>query len=491
MTTTPPKKEFNLFAEAQQLCGIAAPTILIQLALFLTFPMAASSVGRERGTTELAAFSLGTLLGNLTCLSILEGTLTAADTLMPRAYGLGRFEEVGRLAVRAALVCCLLLIPPMLPLCLCADSILVTLGQDEEASLFAQEWIRFYFLGVPPNLVFRVLMRFLLAQDKPWPMVFSSAIPCIFLHPVLLRYLVPSMGLSGSALAIVITQWATATLLVSYVWCRQPHEPDTWPGISASFLRSSLRWQPLMEFISLSVGGIFSMMEWWFFELMCFIAGSFGIVSLCAHTIAYNIVPLVFMLPLGILVGLTVRMGYLIAEYPSHAKQLAAWCMAFTTLVVGTIVVSCLYIFRMSIILSFTNDEHVVTAALHIWGHLCVYLWLLHIFGISQAILRALGMQWRLASITCVCLYMITLPTVVYFAMLQGGGLFALWTVLPICYIFMQVALAVSYLIVDWEQHGARILEEHMHNMSQSFRGIKEKSFPTEETLLLPTEQTP
>ena len=54
---------------------------------------------------------------------------------------------------------------------------------------------------------------------------------------------------------------------------------------------------------------------------MCFIAGSFGVVSLCVHTIAYNLVPLMFMIPLGILIGLTVRMGHFIVERLQHAKN--------------------------------------------------------------------------------------------------------------------------------------------------------------------------
>ena len=210
---------------------------------------------------------------------------------------------------------------------------------------------------------------------------------------------------------------------------------------------------------------------------------SFGIVSLCAHTIAYNIVPLVFMLPLGILIGLTVRMGHLISEYPSHAKRLAAWCMLFTTLGLGTTVVGIMYLFRLSIIASFTDDDEVVRVALALWPHLCAYLWLLHVFGISQAILRALGMQWRLALITSTFLCLVTLPLVVYFSMVRGGGLVMLWTVFPICYAVMQAILAAGYLTVNWEEYSAGLLESLQMSHS-SIRGFP-VGVPTEETALL------
>jgi multidrug resistance protein, MATE family len=475
------EKPFGLVEEASQLFHIAAPSVVIEFSLFFIFPAAASVVGRYVGTTELAAFSLGSLVGNLTCLSIMEGALTAADTLMPRAFGMKQYDEVGRIAIRGTVVCILLLIPPVVPLCFYGSWILETLGQDPTVSVLAQEWIRIYFLGVPPTILFRIALRFLLAQHQTWPLVVSSLVPCIFLQPVLLHYLVPLAGLPGSALAIVLTQWAIAILLVTYLRIQPVHRPETWPGLSPRYLKEALRPGQLLHFLSLSVGGIFSMMEWWFFETMCFIAGSFGVVALCVHTIAYNLVPLLFMIPLGILIGLTVRMGHLIVEHPHHAKLLAAYSMAFTTSL-GVTSACILYLGRHWIIHWFTNDPEVVNGALGIWGHLCYYIVLLYIFGISQAILRALGMQWRLAAIIAVCLYGVTLPAVIYFAVMRGGGLPALWTVLPICYFFMQVALAMGYITLDWNKHAGKI-REAMRHTNVDANGL----FSTEASPLLST----
>lgn len=258
---------FDIGNEAQQLFRIALPTVLIQFSLFLTFPMAASSVGRSVGTTALAAFSLGGLLGNLTCLSILEGALTAADTLMPRSYGVGKYEEVGMLAVRGTIVCVALLAIPVIPLCRYARYLLVLLGQDAKAAELAQTWIQIYFLGVPPNIYFRVTLRFLLAQNQPWPLVITSAVPCFLIHPFLLRYWVDRHGLEGSAIAIVFTQWITGVFLFLYVRILRPHKAGTWSW-KLRFFRQSMRLKPLLEFFHLSIGGIFTMIEWWFFETM-------------------------------------------------------------------------------------------------------------------------------------------------------------------------------------------------------------------------------
>ena len=265
----PQKTPFNLSHEASLLFHIALPSVLIQFSLFFFFLMSASSVGRNLGTTALGGFSLGCLVGNLTCLSIMEGALTAADTLMPRAYAAKKYPDVGHLAVRAFVVCSLMLFVAFVPLMTVAGKILTALGQDPEASLLAEEWIRFYFIGAPANLIFRVVMRFSLAQHKPWYMVIASAVPGFLIHPLLLMWLVPSLGLPGSALAISITQWIMAVFLVALAYFRPVTEPLTWPSFSLAYLKESLKPKPLMHFLHLSLGGILSMNEWWFFGKYC------------------------------------------------------------------------------------------------------------------------------------------------------------------------------------------------------------------------------
>eukprot|EP00522_Entomoneis_paludosa_P004707 CAMPEP_0172470908 /NCGR_PEP_ID=MMETSP1065-20121228/67534_1 /TAXON_ID=265537 /ORGANISM="Amphiprora paludosa, Strain CCMP125" /LENGTH=505 /DNA_ID=CAMNT_0013228977 /DNA_START=52 /DNA_END=1569 /DNA_ORIENTATION=+ len=463
-------ERFNVLLEAGRLFHVGLPSILMQFSLYWIFPVSASAVGRELGTVDLGGFSLGCLVGNLTCLSIMEGSLTAADTLMPRAFGSDHYEEVGRLALRSAFVGAFLLSIPIVPLCLFSGWILETLGQDAEASAMAQAWIRMYFIGALPNLLFRVLMRFLLSQHKPWPLVLAAVVPSIAIHPFLLEYFIPLYGFKGSALSIAVTQWTIFLFLLAILTIRSVHHPETWPGLSWEFVAGALELDSIRRFCRLAIGGILSMNEWWFFEIMCFIAGSFGVESLDAHTIAYNLVPLFFMLPLGISIGLAVRMGNVIGESPRKAQKMAAWTMLLTT-VVGAGVAFFLYYFRFEVIGLFTKDEEVVHLALDIWPSLSYYMFLIYIMGISLAILRALGMQWRAAAIISASLYGMTLPAVIYFAIYRGGGLAAQWMVLPLCYTVLQIALAMGYVCLDWNRHAKRI-RESIARMAGNIPGV-------------------
>jgi Na+-driven multidrug efflux pump len=90
--------------------------------------------------------------------------MTAAETLMPRAYGQERYGEVGLLAIRGLLVSTVLLLPPIAFLCTGMEWLFQRLGQDPEASKLASEWIRIYSLAIPSFLLFRVVEAFLNAQ---------------------------------------------------------------------------------------------------------------------------------------------------------------------------------------------------------------------------------------------------------------------------------------------------------------------------------------
>lgn len=436
---------------------MSLPSVVTQFNLYFIFPQSASFVGRLLGTEELGAFSLGSLVGNLTCLSVMVGALSAADTLMPRAYGHQHHRELGRLSLRAVVACSALLAPAVICLSQTAfiEYLFTSLGKQDAtvAKLAAQNWIPIFLWGVPPNMIFRVLQRFYVAQHKPWPPAYASVIPTLILHRIFLNILIPLQGVEGSAYAIVLTQWSTLFFLLLQLVLNPTHQRESLPDIlSFSYWKEALALEPLGQFLHLSLGGVVSLSEWWFWEAMCFVAGSFGVVALCAHTIAYNLIPLVFMIALGTQIGLSVRMGTLLAKKQvNHAKRLASWtlaCIACTGILAGTF----LHLFRRDIVLLFSNDPAVMEETLSIWPKVCYYVFILYVFGINSAILRALGMQWRMAVVVFISLWCVTLPLVIYFAVRQGGGLAGQWTILPAAYTLMQVWLMLTYCTQDWER---------------------------------------
>lgn len=157
-------------------------------------------------------------------------------------------------------------------------------------------------------------------------------------------------------------------------------------------------------------------------------------------------------------------MGNVISSDVKRAKRMAAWCMGFTTLV-GAVVATVLFQFRVSIATLFSDDPKVIQGCQDIWPKLCYYVFMLHVFAINSAILRALGLQWRMAAIIFVCLWLLTLPTIVVVSIWNKGGLDAVWSILPCFYTVMQILLALSYLTLDWNVISKQIREREREHM--------------------------
>ncbi len=447
---------FNLYDEVKTMLEIAIPTIILQFSTYFIYPQCASAVGKHLDGESLAAFSLGSVSGNMTCISIIIGTLSANETLQPRAFGLKRYREVGRLAIRGFIMCVLSLVIPVTALMTKLDNILPLLGQDADVSLLTMEWMRVYLWSVPPLLLFRVIQRFLACQNIVMPCTFGGVISCLVIHPLVLNFAIQSFGILGSGWAVVFTTFMQLILCIGYIVVTGSYDKRTWPGLSTSIILETFDIREIITFAKLSLGGIFALSEWWFWECICFVAGNFGIVELCVHTVAYQLIPIFFMLPLGISIGLSVRIGILLPVNVDGAKKLAVATMILS-IFVSVIISAIIYKNQTWIVSMFTSDENVFEGCQRIWLRLCVYLVIINIFGVSTGVLSALGLQWRTFANMFVVLWLWGIPAIIYFCIFGGKGYYCMWDIIPILYILLDIGLVLTYVTADWNEIGAQI----------------------------------
>jgi MATE family multidrug resistance protein len=407
------RDEFSFAQEVPLLFQISLPTVAVQFCTFFIFPLTASAIGQNLKPQNLGAFTLATLTGNMTCVSIIIGTLTASETLQPRAFGLKQYREVGVLAVRGLIVCLIFLAIPVACLSTLVEETLMYFGQQHIISSLAAEWVHVFLWSLPSLLFFRLIQRFLACQNEVTPCVFGAAIG-VLLHPFLLKPFIEHFGFQGSALSIVVTQTVQTSLAVLYmVVIDGSYVKKTWPGLDWDFVKEAFNPSELLKYFKLSIGGVVSLSEWWFWESICFIAGKFGLTSLCAHSIAYQILPLVFMIPLGISIGLSVRMGQLLPQDVHKTKLLAFYTMLFTC-AISILVSAIMYRYQSWIFAFFTRDADVLDECRKIWGSLCIYVPFLYIFCINSGIMRGLGLQWRMAAAIVAVLWCIFLPLIIF-----------------------------------------------------------------------------
>lgn len=458
----------SLFEEVFLFLEIGMPSVIVQFLLFFQWTLTTMFLG-ESSATELTAIALASLSANLVGMAVIFGILSALDTLAPQAYGMHNYREIGLLAIRSMWIL-MWTIPFIFILWWKAEDILLYFHQPAIASRYAAIWLRFYGLSIPAIIIFETMKRFYAAQEIVMPFVYISFI-CLVLHFLFLVLLIGTFGFTGAALAHVFTNWTSVILMYLYLgWWKQIHIPGSFftfeelihPQSRNRILNEAISFDKIKIFLKLGLPGIFSMSEWWFWELTTFMIGRLGQNQLAAHAIAYSVIPLCFMLSIGIGVGTTVRMGVLLAN--DDVKM--AWKVAITSVLLTALgtgaIIALLMIYRVEIILLFTNDHQVFEITNQIWPLVCVYIMQMGLMGVQTGVLKGLGLQFRLSVVFIFTLFILGIPVV--FVSLDYGFYF-IWISLPLLYILLNLLMFFSYCCANWERVALEIQQNSQNHI--------------------------
>lgn len=445
-----------LWAEAKQLIRLVIPTVVVQVGLTVPPAMTASYVGRHLGPVALDGFTLATLTGNLLTLALLSGLYSASDTLSPQAFSAGNYKQVGLIAMRGYVGSMLILVPMNAVLFFVMDDLLIYFGQDEEASRLAAQWYRVYIFALPFYALYKVLWKFLSAQEIMMPLVGSMLISVVIILPVCLEWLVPIMGFRGSALAILIYQAAQALLLLAFLAWKKPHHAGTWPGFSWRYWKEAIAWEPFKRYLSLGAGGMLASGEWIWWECISLLIGTLGIIPLSVHTIPTQVSTVAIMVPLGIGTGLAIRVGATLPHNVARAKTLVKGTLLWSMILFVTVSVA-MYVGRETIFRLFTSNPIILEGAEEIWWKVVVYYFNICIFGIFTGIATGLGMQWTLGFVNLVFLWFLALPGLYVYAIRYDGGLNVAWTWIYPPYFGMLAILAYKFIVADWDDIAVKI----------------------------------
>jgi len=462
------------WSEAKQLLSVALPTVLIQVLVVIPPALTAAYIGRSFGAVYLDAFTLANLTGNLFSLSLLSGMFSAADTLSPQAYGAGNYNELGKLAIRGFAIAMVILVLMNLLVIPNIDRILLLFGEDPQPSKYTKEWYGIYVWSLPFNALFTVIWKFLSSQEIMLPLVLSSLFACTLVLPLCLQLLMPTMGFKGSALSLVIYSIAQVVFLLMYLRWKRPHHPESWSGLAKWF--EAMEWNQIKNYIRLGLGGVLSSSEWWYWEVVCLAIGTLGVVPLGIHAIPTQVITVLFMLPIGVGIALSIRLGITVPSSVLQAKRLVVGTAIASTAVFG--IISCLvYTERHRIFAFFTDEKELLDGLDEIWVKVAWFNFFLSIFGIFMGVSAGLGMQLTFGVVTAICMWLGGLPTIYYFAIICGGGIGSAWFWLTPPYVAIDVVMLWKFAAADWDEISREIrIREDMESKSD-----KEKDCPTSE----------
>lgn len=309
---------------------LAAPLALTQLAQMTMSFVDVMMIGRL-GTVAMAGGVLGSALF-FTLLLICMGVVMAVNPMVAQAAGAGDDQEVGRSA-RQGLWLGTALGIPLLLLFGPSERFLLALGQDPEAAALASDYLTAIRWGILPNLWFTALRGFCEGLARPRPVLIITLLAVlinVFGNWVLMygKFGLPALGLEGCGWSSAIAMAMMFLMLVVYIG-RAPALKKY--GVFAGLRKPDREHFRTLFKLGWPIGAQFGL-EAGLFSASTLIIGLFGTTALAAHQVAINASSVTFMVPLGIGMAATVRVGQAVGAGDLPGSARAGW----TAIVMGT-----------------------------------------------------------------------------------------------------------------------------------------------------------
>lgn len=374
-TTTDLQASTSLGDEIGRLARLGLPIAAAQFGMTAMGFVDIAFLGHYR-PEALAAMSLGNTL-SWGAIVFCLGVLTAVDPLLSQAIGARDGPAVTKALLRALLLALVLSVPAMALLWPSATW-LELLGQQPalvpEAALYA----RLNAIGIAPLLCFQVLRSMLAAHSRTVPAV--VVIVVANLANALLDWLLvfgklgcPELGVAGAALATAVCRWFMCLLMF---WLgRATFVPHLRALRDVSVRAAVFALHPLLRTVRLGapIGGQFAM-EMGVFALTAMLVGQLDVAAgdaeglrLCGHQIALQLASLSFMVPLGLGMAASVRVGWAVGAGDHHGARRAAQAALLSGAVVMSAFMLLFLLLPRQLAEVLSNDQGAVA-----WGMLLI-----------------------------------------------------------------------------------------------------------------------
>lgn len=293
--------------EVRALLRLAWPVVLGTLGFRLLSVVALFVLG-GLGEDALAAIGAASTY-SIALLIVAIGVLQGFDPLFSQAHGAGDGPGLGRALVRAVALC-FLMAAPLTWAHLNAEPALRWLGQPEAVVPAAAAWCRSMAYAVLPSLFFFALRGFLIGQGRT-------------LVPTLAITLANGVNLAGHLAfvrdpglsverALQLSGACTAAVYLVLPLSLVALAPGAFrPALGELRRAFDLRAQLGMVGLGLPAGLQLGL-EVWAFNVTTLLVGHLGTSFLAGHTVALNLSSIAFMVPLGLGVAASARVGNLI-----------------------------------------------------------------------------------------------------------------------------------------------------------------------------------
>ncbi|WP_316166338.1 MULTISPECIES: MATE family efflux transporter [unclassified Bradyrhizobium] len=302
----------SLALELWETVRLAAPMALTQLSQIAMMSTDLAFIGRLGGDAVAAAALAGTVYFVGSTFGM--GLMSAVAPLAAQAFGAADAGLVRR-ALLVGLWAGLFIALPIMLIALNGEIILLALGQAPDVAHLAQDYLAGLAWGIAPMLWFLALRSFMGAVNRPEPVLWITlaAIPlnALLVYPLLYGHWgFPQLGLTGVGLATSTVNLGT---FLAGLWFAALRPPFRDYHVLARLGRIDWRLMRQLLIIGAPISLSF-LLEYGLFSAAAILMGLISTAALAAHQIALQITAILFMVPFGISMAATVRVGHAVGR---------------------------------------------------------------------------------------------------------------------------------------------------------------------------------
>ncbi|MDM5077093.1 MATE family efflux transporter [Aeromonas media] len=397
------------WTEAKQLVRLASPILVAQVAQ-IAMNFVDTVMAGQVSAVDLAAVSVASSFW-LPIILLVQGIIMALTPIVSQLNGARKRDEI-RPAVHQGFWLALMVTPIAMlalyfsPLALQFMDVDPVMAEKTAGYLHAILW------GLPAFVLFQVLRNFSegLSHTMPTMVIgfvgLAVNIPAnyIFIHG---HFGMPKLGGVGCGVATAIVLWAMLLAMIAYVKL-SPHFKKI--NLFAQLARpnGSRIWRLFRLGFPIAMA-IFC--EVTLFTVVALMLAPFGAETVASHQIALNFSSLVFMLPLSIGVGVTIRVGHSIGEGQPEQARVAARTGLMLGMAVAAGTAALTVLLREPIAGIYTDDLQVITLAATLLFFAAIYQISDSVQVVAAAALRGYKDTQAIFYITIVAYWGMGLPT--------------------------------------------------------------------------------
>lgn len=370
-----PKLEIQ--KESRKLLAIGSPIIatqLISMGLNFTDTVMAGNLS----ALDLAAVAIGNAI-YMPVAVFCMATLIAINPVVSQFLGARKFDEIGKSARQLFWLILMLSIPAFF-LLRNLDHVMIWMNVTPEIIPIADGYLKAVSWGLLPLLVYAGVRYFSegLSVTKPAMFVASGALVINVGANYVLMYGklgFPQLGAVGTGYATAIVSLFAAVAFVAFTATFKPFK-----RFNIFERTKGPEWKYIGELIKVGVpNGVSSSMEVLLFAAVSLLMGTLSVKAAAAHQIAINVAATMFMIPFGLSLAISQRVGFSIGQGSLEKARfrgfigivICAGIMTFTALL--------LFLFPEFIINIYTDDPEVT-------GMAVLLLFMAAVFQISDGL---------------------------------------------------------------------------------------------------------